>query len=119
MSEKMEFIRGFPGVASRFGIEGIMYNGTPIPGNAEELNDARAEWDRLNCLALEKLRFDASVQVCDVVTDGKDLTVRQYYLRLNHLYLQLNAKSLSTLHLRLEVCKYVEGEEVFAWLARC
>ena len=115
---KMEFIRGFPGVAARFGIEGIIYEGTPRPGAAEELAEARANWDRLNRLALEKLRFYVSTRVDDIVTDGEDLTARQYYQRLNDLFLNLNAESLSTLHLRLAACKYVEGEEVFAWLAR-
>ena len=53
----MEFIRGFPGVAARFGIEGIIYDGTPRPGGAAELDEARTAWDRLNRLALEKLCF--------------------------------------------------------------
>ena len=29
---KMDFIRGFPGVANRFGITGIIYDGTPRTG---------------------------------------------------------------------------------------
>ena len=77
---KMEFISGFPGVAARFGIEGIIYDGTPRPGAAEELAEARANWDRLNRLALEKLRFYVSTRVDDIVTDGEDLTARQYIL---------------------------------------
>ena len=75
---KMDFIRGFPGVASRFGIEGIVYEGAPRPEDGE----ARTEWDRLNKLALEKLRFYVSGRVDRVVTNGDDITARQYYERL-------------------------------------
>ena len=42
---KMEFIRGFPGVAARFGIEGIIYEGTPRLGLVKELAEAQANWD--------------------------------------------------------------------------
>ena len=111
---KMDFIRGFPGVASRFGIEGIVYEGAPRPEDGE----ARTEWDRLNKLALEKLRFYVSGRVDRVVTNGDDITARQYYERLDAMFLNIGAESVSSLHTRLAKCKYVEGEEVFSWLAR-
>ena len=116
--DKMEFIRGFPGVAARFGFEGLIYDGLPRPGAGDERAEARAEWDRLNRLALEKLRFYVSVRVDQIITDGEELTARQYYQRLYRLFLRMGGESVSTLHLRLAACKYAEGEEVFAWLAR-
>ena len=44
-------------MAARFGITKIIYDGAPRPGAIEERAEARAEWDRLNRLALEKLRL--------------------------------------------------------------
>ena len=116
--DKMEFIRGFPGVAERFGFTEIIYGGRARPGAGDELAEARAEWDRLNRLALEKLRFYVSMRVDQIVTDGEDLTAREYYQRLHRLFLRIGGENVSTLHLRLAACKYVEGEEVFAWLGR-
>ena len=91
---KMEFIRGFPGVAARFGKTGIIYDGTPRPGAGEEQAEARAEWDRLNRLALEKLRFYVSARVDEKVTDGEDITARMYYERLGVLFLNIGWKVL-------------------------
>ena len=82
----MGFIRGFPGVAARFGIEGITEDGTPRPGAAEELAEARAYWDRRNRLASEKLQFYVSTRMDEIVTDGEDLTASQYYQGLNDLF---------------------------------
>ena len=68
---KMDFIRGFPGVAARFGITGMVYDGTPRPGAGDDNAEARGEWDRLNRLAIEKLRFYVSTRVDEMVTDGE------------------------------------------------
>ena len=76
---KIDFIRGFPGVAARLGITGIIYHRKPRPGAGDDNAEAREEWDRLNRLAIEKLRFYVSTQVDDIVTDGEDITARQYY----------------------------------------
>ena len=54
---KMDFIRSFPGVANRFGITGIIYDGTPRPGAGDDNAEARGEWDRLNRLAIESYGF--------------------------------------------------------------
>ena len=115
---KMDFIHGFPGVAARFGITGIIYDGMPRPGVGDDKAEAREEWDRLNRLAIEKLRFYVSTQVDDIVMDGEDITARQYYQRLGVLFLNVGAESVASLHNRLSKCKYNEGEEVFEWLAR-
>ena len=83
-----------------------------------ELLKARAEWDRLNILALEKLRFYVSGRVDEMVTDGEDITARVYYERLGVLFLNVGAESVSSLHNWLARCKYNKGEEVLEWLAK-
>ena len=105
---KMDFIRGFPGVAARFGITGMIYDGTPRPGTGDDNAEAREEWDRLNRLAIEKLRFYVSTRVDEMVTDGEEITARQYYQRLGVLFLNVGAESVASLHNRLS--KYNEGE---------
>ena len=92
--DKMEFIRGFPGVAERFGFTEIIYGGRARPGAGAELAEARAEWDRLNRLALEKLRFYVSMRVDQIVTDGEDLTAREYYQRLHRLFLRIGGENV-------------------------
>ena len=114
---KMDFIRGFPGVAARFGITGMIYDGTPRPGAGDDNAEARGEWDRLNRLAIEKLRFYVSTRVDEMVTDGEEITARTYYERLDALFLNTGAESVASLHNRLSKCVYREGEEVFDWLA--
>ena len=79
----MDFIRGFPGVAGRFGRTGIVYDMPPRPGAREEGAEVRAEWDRLNRLALvlEKLRFYVSgLRVDEMVTD----LYHKFTMRMNN-----------------------------------
>ena len=54
---KMEFIRGFPGVTDHFGVREIIYGNAPRPVGGDGLAERQEEWDRQNRLALEKLRF--------------------------------------------------------------
>ena len=92
----MDFIRGFPGVAARFGINySYIYDGTPRPGAGDDNAEVREEWDRLNRLVIEKLRFYISTQVHDIVTDVEDITARQYYQRLGVLFLNVEAESIA------------------------
>ena len=59
-----------------------------------------------------------STQVDGMVTDGEDITARQYYQRLGVLFLNVGAENVSSLHNRLSKYKYNEGEEGFEWLTR-
>ena len=115
---KMEFIRGFPGVADHFGVREIIYGNIPRPAGGDHLAERQEDWDRLNKLALEKLRFYVTVRVDDMVTQGEEITAREYYRRLDGLFLRTGAESLATLNRRLAACKYQQGEEVFEWLAK-
>ena len=90
----------------------------PRPGAGDERAEARDEWDRLNRLAIEKLRFYLSTRVNEMVTNGENITARTYYERLGVLFLNVGAESIASLHNRLAKYKYNEGEEVFEWLAR-
>ena len=114
---KMVFIRGFETVADHFHIRGIIYDGVPRPG-AENEHGVQAAWDNLNRVALEKLRFYVTTRVDDIVTNGDKLTAREYYERLEGLFLQTGSESIATLHRRLAACKYTQGEEIFEWIAR-
>ena len=44
---KMDFIRGFPGVVARFGITGIIYDRTPRPRAGDDNAETRAR-DRID-----------------------------------------------------------------------
>ena len=51
---KMDFIRGFPGVANRFGITGIIYDGTPKPGAGDENAEARNRFTSFSPTVLKR-----------------------------------------------------------------
>ena len=53
-----------------------------------------------------------------MVTQGEEVTAREYYRRLQRLFLRTGAESVASLGRRLAACKYAEGEEIFEWLAR-
>ena len=115
---KMEFIEGFPMIADHFGVRRIIYENVARPVGGDDLEERQLAWDTLNRVALEKLRFYVTVRVDDMVTQGEDITAREYYQRLNRLFLRTGAESVASLGRRLAACKYAEGEEVFEWLAR-
>ena len=92
MARDIGVYSGFPGIAARVGFTEIIYDGRPRPGTGDKRAEARAEWDRLNRLALEKLQFYVSVRVHQSSEDGEELTVRQYYQRFNRLFLRIGGK---------------------------
>ena len=105
-------------IADHFGVRQIIYEDVPRPNGGVELAERQMAWDNLNRVALEKLRFYVTVRVDDMVMQGEDITAREYYLRLQRLFLRTGAESVASLSRRLAACKYAEGEEVFEWLAR-
>jgi len=54
---RMEFIDGFPGVASAFKVKDLIYDGVARPHNGDDLEERQAIWDQRNLLALEKLQY--------------------------------------------------------------
>ena len=53
-----------------------------------------------------------TTRVDDTVTNGDELTAREYYVRLQGLFLRTGSESTSvaSLHKRLANCAYSEGE---------
>ena len=115
---KMEFIRGFPGIADHYGVREMIYGNVPRPDAGDNLAERQVAWDNMNRVALEKLRFYVTVRVDDMVTQGEDITAREYFRRLDGLFLRTGAGSVSSLNRRLAACTYQQGEEVFEWLAK-
>ena len=115
---KMEFIRGFRGIADHYGVHEIIYGNVPRPDAGDNLAERQVAWDNMNRVALEKLRFYVTVRVDDMVTQGEDITAREYFQRLDGLFLRTGAGSVSSLNRRLAASKYQQGEEVFEWIAK-
>ena len=63
---------------------------------AENEQGVQAAWDDLNRVALEKLRFYVTTRVDDIVTNGDKLTAREYYERLEGLFLQTGSESIAS-----------------------
>ena len=104
-------------MSDHFGITGIIYDSVPRPVDEDE-HGTRAAWDERNRIALDKLRFYVTTRVDDTVTNGDELTAREYYVRLQTLFLRTGSESVASLHKRLANCTYSGGEEIFAWIAR-
>ena len=47
---RMEFIDGFPGVASAFKVKDLIYDGVARPHNGDDLEERQAIWDQRTCL---------------------------------------------------------------------
>ena len=103
----MEFIRGFPMVADHFGVRRMIYDGVARPVGGDDLAERQMAWDDLNRVALAKLRFYVTVRVDDMVTQDEDITAREYYQRLQRLFLRTGAESVASLSRRLAACKYM------------
>ena len=77
------------------GVRAIIYENVPRPERGDDLAERQAQWDTLNRVALEKLRFYVSVRVDDMVTQGEEITAREYYRRLSGLFLRTGAESVA------------------------
>ena len=84
---RLEFLQGFPDVAAHFGFTELINREHPQdrPGDGA---DGDAEWDRLNSLALSKLKFYVTPTVHSIVWKGDNLTAAEYYQRLWDLFLE-------------------------------
>ena len=74
-------------VVNQFGVRRMIYENVARPFGGDGLAERQQEWDNQNRVALEELRFYVSVSVDDMVTQGEDITARQYYQRLERLFL--------------------------------
>ena len=115
---RMEFIDGFPGVASAFKVKDLIYDGVARPHNGDNLEERQAIWDQRNLLALEKLRYYVSDKVHLVVAKGnRELTAREYYQALDFMFLRTTAESTTVLEEKLANCKLRIHDELFEWMA--
>ena len=88
----LQFLSCFSEVAAHFGFTALLYNNLPLAmpvlaDDVEYLVDVQ-EWDRLNALALGKLKYYLHESVFNIVWKGENLTALQFYLRLYHMFLQ-------------------------------
>ena len=70
----------------------------PRPDVGDNLAERQVAWDNMNRVALEKLWFYVTVRVDDMVTQGEDITAREYFRRLDGLFLRTGAGSVSSLN---------------------
>ena len=78
---RLDFLQGFPDVAAHFGFSELIDRDRPLarPGDDGEQD---VEWDRLNNLALSKLKFYVTPSVHAIIWKGERLIAAQYYSRL-------------------------------------
>ena len=69
---RLDFLGGFPDVAAHFGFSGLIYGDVQV--RPEDNGEERDEWERLNALALAKLKFYVSTGVHSIIWKGETLT---------------------------------------------
>ena len=79
---------------------GMVYEDMARPDREEEAGN-QARWDATKRIALEKLRLNVTTRVDDMITNGDELTEREYYLRPQGLFLRTGSESVATLQKRL------------------
>ena len=113
---RLDFLGGFPDVAAHFGFTALIYGEIQArPGDDGEEKD---EWDRLNSLALAKLKFYVSTGVHSIVWKGETLTAHQYYQRLYDMFLAGDMRSRQTLEAAWNNCYRGAGEMLMDWWGR-
>ena len=75
--ETIGLILSFPKVAAHFGFTHIIYGDEPLAPPIEP--EEQPEWDRLNSIALAKLKYYVTSGVHSIVWKGQNLTALQYY----------------------------------------
>ena len=113
----LEFLQGFPDVAAHFSFTELINREHPQdrPGDGA---DGDAEWDRLNSLALSKLKFYVTPTVHSIVWKGDNLTAAEYYQRLWDLFLGGDVRTIQTLDNAWHSCHKRSNETLIQWWAR-
>ena len=78
---RLDFLGGFPDVMAHFGFSRLIYEDEPYE-RPEEDGPERNEWDRMNAVALAKLKHYVMPGVHTFVWKGESLTAREYYDRM-------------------------------------
>ena len=83
---RLDFLGGFPDIAAHFGFSRLLYDDAPY-NRPDEDGPERNEWDKMNAVALAKLKHYVTPGVHAIVWKGEQLTAREYYDRLNDMFL--------------------------------
>ena len=110
---RLDFLGGFPDVAAHFGFTALIYG--DIQPRPQDDGEEKDEWDRLNALALAKLKFYVSTGVHSIIWKGEDLTANQYYHRLHTTFLAGDMRSRQTLEAAWNNCYRGAGELLLDW----
>ena len=74
---RLQFLSGFPEVASHFGFRALIYGNPPLarPRLADDDSNLAdvMEWDRLNALALGKLKYYLHEHIYNIIWKGDTL----------------------------------------------
>ena len=119
---RLQFLSGFPEVAAHFRFSALLYDEPPMvrPILADDnanLADVM-EWDRLNTLALGKLKFYLHESIYNIVWKGNNLTVAQFYARLHRMFLRGDMRSRQILEDAVQACVRRSSDTVLSWWAR-
>ena len=85
---RLQFLSSFPEIAAHFGFSRLIYP-PPLARPDEDSADPAdvQEWDRLNALALGKLKFYLTETIYKIVWKGETLTALQFFERLFGMFL--------------------------------
>ena len=91
----LQFHYGFPEVVSHFGLTQLIYGNPSLARQllTKENQEQVYEWDRLNHLALGKLKYYLHESIYNIVQKGDNLTASKFYQLLFNMFLQGNMHS--------------------------
>ena len=116
---RLQFLSGFPEIAAHFGFTRLIYPPPLARPDEDSANPADVqEWDRLNALALGKLKFYLTETIYKIVWKGETLTAVQFYDRLFGMFLLGDMRSRQMLEDALQACSRRTSETVLTWWAR-
>ena len=118
---RLVFLSNFPEVAAHFGFAALLGDpprARPLPAGDGSNDDEIDEWDRLNTLALSKLKFYLEDNVYHIVWKGQRLTAKQFYTRLHSMFLAGDMRSIQMLEDALNNCSKKSSETLVQWWAR-
>ena len=119
---RLQFLSGFPEVASHFGFRALIYGNPPLarPRLADDDSNLAdvMEWDRLNALALGKLKYYLHEHIYNIIWKGDTLTALEFYNRLHRMFLRGDMRSRQILEEAVQACVRRSNDTVLSWWAR-
>ena len=119
---QLQFLSGFPEAASHFGFRALIYGNPPLvrPRLADDDSNLAdvMEWDRLNALALGKLKYYLHEHIYNIIWKGDTLTALEFYNRLHRMFLRGDMRSRQILEEAVQACVRRSNDTVLSWWAR-